>query len=128
MDLPVTALYAGLLAILMIALAIPVGQLRGKTGVSILDGGNPELAVAMRRHQNFTEWVPMALILLGVLELNGVSHLVLHVMGILLVVFRIAHPAGLKAETTQGLGRLIGAGGTTVLIAVMAVWAIITAL
>ena len=61
----VTMLYAGLLGLMAVAVAVPAGRLRGQTGVSIGDGGNAELLLAIRRHGNFAEWVPLALILIG---------------------------------------------------------------
>ncbi len=122
----VTALYAGILGILAIALGAGSGFLRLKTGISVGDGGDAKQLLAVRRHGNFCEWVPIALILLGVLELNGVGQTPLHVMGAALVVARIAHAVGLKADTTQGFGRALGAGGTTLIVLVASIWAIST--
>lgn len=58
----VTALYAGLLGLISIGVAFPAGSLRGRLNVSVGDGGNRDLLLAMRRHANFTEWVPLALL------------------------------------------------------------------
>ena len=124
--LQVTALYAGLLGIMCIVLAFLPGRLRGSSGVSIGDGGNPELLLAMRRHANFIEFVPLILILMGILEINGVSSTAIHVMGAGLVVARICHAVGIKADTMQSLPRGIGAGGSTLIMLVASVWAIIT--
>ena len=41
---PITALYAGLLALIAIALGAVIGPLRVRTGISILHGDNMELA------------------------------------------------------------------------------------
>ena len=123
--IPITALYAGLLALVMIGLAIAIGPLRASTGISILHGDNMELATRIRRHANFTEAVPFALILLGALELNGASHGVLHGLGIALVAARIAHPLGLHHDNVRSPLRGIGAGGTilvTLIAAVMLIW------
>ncbi len=127
MLLSTTALYAGVLGILAIALGAGSGFLRFKTGVSIGDGGDPKQLVAVRRHGNFIEWVPIALILLGVLELNGVGATPLHVMGGALVVGRVAHAVGLDAENMQKPLRGLGAGFTTLVVLVASVWAIATA-
>ena len=53
--LPITALYAALLAIIGIVLQQLVGQHRLRTQVSLYDGGDPQLAAAIRRHGNFAE-------------------------------------------------------------------------
>lgn len=120
-----TLLYAGLLGLMSIAIAFPVGRLRGSTGISMGDGGDPDLQLAIRRHANFTEYVPLALILLGLLEANGLSSPTVHVLGCLLVLFRILHAIGLKADTIQGVPRALGAGGTALLTITMSVWAIV---
>jgi uncharacterized membrane protein YecN with MAPEG domain len=50
----VTALYAGLLGLISMGVAFPAGSLRGKLNISVGDGGNRDLLLAMRRHANFT--------------------------------------------------------------------------
>ena len=119
----ITALYAGLLGLVSIALALGAGKARADTGISIGDGGNLTVIVAMRRHANFVENVPLVLILLGVLELNGVSNAALHGIGGVLFVSRVLHPIGLRAENSTVL-RSIGAIGTTLVTLVAAVWAV----
>lgn len=120
----ITALYAGILGLMSIALAFPAGSLRGKLQVSVGDGGHPELLLAMRRHGNFVEYVPLALILIGLLELNGVTGTAIHALGAGLVVARICHAVGLKADTVNSVPRGIGAGGTALITIVASAWAI----
>jgi uncharacterized protein len=122
---PITALYAGLLALIAIVLSAAVGVARGRTGISILHGEDMDLATRIRRHANFTEGVPLALILLAALELNGASPGVLHGLGIALVVARISHPLGLHHDNMRNPLRTIGAGVTvlvTLVAAVMLIW------
>jgi uncharacterized membrane protein YecN with MAPEG domain len=69
-----------------IAAAFPAGQLRGKTGISVGDGGNIELLLAMRRHANFIEVVPLALIIIALSEMNGAPGWAIHAMGAVLTV------------------------------------------
>jgi len=120
-----TALYAGLLGLMSIVLAFIPGSIRGREQIPVGDGGNKDLLLAMRRHANFTEFVPLALVLLAVLELNGVSKLAIHCLGAGLVVSRICHAVGLKADSIEGVGRAVGAGGTALVTAVASVWAIV---
>jgi uncharacterized membrane protein YecN with MAPEG domain len=120
-----TALYAGILGLMAIGLAFPAGSLRGRKKISIGDGGDPELLLAMRRHGNFAEGVPITLIVIGLIEMGGVSGTVIHILGAGLVVSRISHAAALKADTIQGVGRIIGAGGTTLVLAVASIWSIV---
>lgn len=112
MLVPISAFYAVALGVIAAALIGPIGPLRLKKQVSVLDGGDPELLVAIRRHGNFTEHVPLALILMIIVELNGASAALLHGVGIVLVVSRIAHPLGLKADDLTPKLRLVGAVGT----------------
>ncbi len=120
----ITAFYAGLLGLLSIAIAFQAGRARARTGISIGDGGNLELIVAMRRHANFVEFVPLGLVLIGALELSGAAPLGLHLLGGGLVLFRISHAVGYKADSAQSLPRGIGAGGSTLVILVASLWAI----
>ncbi len=121
----VTLLYAGLLAILSMALSFQAGRMRAQTGISLGDGGNEQMLVAMRRHANFVEYVPMILILLVLLEMNEVGALAIHGLGGALVVFRICHAIGLGPSMQSPL-RGIGAAGTALVLVVSAVWAVIT--
>ncbi len=125
MQVPITALYAGILAIYAIWLSSRAGLMRGKVGISILHGDNMELAEKMRRHQNFVEYVPIALILIGVLEINGSNSIFLHGLGVALVIARVAHAKGLFHDNISHPLRAVGAGGTaliTVIAGIAAIW------
>ena len=121
----VTALYAGLLGLLAVAVAFPAGMLRGKLNISVGDGGNPALLLAMRRHANFAEWVPLALILIALLELNGVSTRAIHSLGAALVIARLLHAIGLKSDTLQSVGRGVGAMATALITVTASVWLLV---
>lgn len=126
MMLQITALYAGILTVFALVLSGMAGGFRGKTGISILHGDphNLELAQRVRVHQNFLEYVPMAIILMGIIEINGGSTSFLHVFGVVLIVSRIAHAVGLKHDNMAHPGRVIGAGGTFLMSLVAAVYAV----
>ena len=125
--LTATALYAGILGLMSIGVAMPAGRLRGQTKISIGDGGNPDLLLAMRRHSNFVENVPLALILIGIMELNGVGLLAIHCLGIALVIARLSHALGLKGDTISGMGRLVGAMGTMLVMLIASIWTLTSA-
>ena len=125
MAVPVTALYTGILALILVALSIRVGMMRVKKGISILHGEDMELAQVIRRHANFTEAVPMALILLGVLELNGASRVMLHSLGTALVIARLAHPVGLVHDNLRSPLRGLGSGVTTLVTLIAGAMAIV---
>ena len=130
MTLSITALYAGILMIFALALSFKAGGFRGSTGISVLFGDpvNMELAQRVRVHQNFLEYIPMAIILMGVIEINGGNATFLHVFGVVLIISRIAHAIGLKHDNMGHPGRVIGAGGTAIMsmaAAVYALWMVI---
>lgn len=110
MPILTTSLYAGLLAIVCMVLAGMVGTLRGKKQtISLGDGGDPDLLAAMRRHANFVEYVPLAIVLIALVELNGGSKTLIHGLGAVLLAARIIHPFGIDAADMRKMPRLIGA-------------------
>ena len=121
----ITMLYAGFLGVLSIGLSAIAGSMRGRLKVSVGDGGNDQLTLAMRRHANFVEYVPMALILIALLEMRGISPTAIHVMGAGLLAARVLHAVGLKADTMAGVGRLIGAAGTALITVVASIWCVV---
>ena len=126
MSLPITALYAGIMMIFALVLSFYGGSFRGKSGISVLFGepANMELAERIRIHQNFLEYVPMAIILMGVIEINGGNTTFLHVFGVVLIIARIAHAIGLKHDNMGHPGRVIGAGGTALISIAAALYAL----
>jgi uncharacterized membrane protein YecN with MAPEG domain len=113
----ITAFYAAIFALFALYLSARAGLYRSKAGVSILFGEPVDqvLAERVRVHQNFLEYVPMAIIMMGLLEASGGSAVYLHAMGVLLLAFRIAHRIGLKHDNIAHPGRAIGAAGTALL-------------
>ena len=120
----VTALYAGILGLIGIGIGIVAGRTRGKAHISIGDGGNLEMMTAMRRQANFIENVPVALILIGLLEMNGVGSAAIHGLGAGLVVSRLSHAFGFRADGRFAPLRAIGAGGSTLILVIASIWAI----
>src|SRR5271168_5284126 len=79
----------------------------------------------MRRHANFAEWVPLVLILIALLELNGVRPVSIHALGAALVVARLAHAVGIRGDTMKNPWRFIGATTTALVTVISSVWLII---
>ncbi len=93
-----TSLYAAVLAVLLLHLSMNVIKARRTGKVSVGDGGDEHLLRTMRTQANFTEYTPIALILIGALELNGFSIWAVHGLGIMFVVGRILHAIGLGTD------------------------------
>ena len=107
-----------------VVLSILVGRYRTPSAdrrVSIGDGGRPEVLVAMRRHANFVEYVPIALILIALVELGGAQAGFVAGLGGLLVAARVTHAASIL-RGPQGIGRGIGAMSTILVMFLAAGW------
>ncbi len=117
-DLPITALYAGILGLILVWLSIRVVQARAKHEVSLGDGGSEPTLVAQRGQGNFTEYVPLAVILIGLTEMHGSPDWLIHALGITLVAARLLHPFGLTSEFGLRPARFVGATATWLVIAV----------
>lgn len=94
----ITSIYASLLALLIVRLSVAVIKLRRKNRVSVGDGGNEALQLAIRAHANAVEYIPIALMLLLTLELNGAPKILIHILGVTLLIGRILHAMGLPAK------------------------------
>ncbi|MFT6732461.1 MAG: putative membrane protein YecN with MAPEG domain [Polaribacter sp.] len=84
--LTITALYAGFLGLIFIALSFKIVGIRKSESIGIGDGGNEKLQLACRVQANFAEYVPIALILLAIFELNSWASLHVHIIGVSLVI------------------------------------------
>jgi uncharacterized membrane protein YecN with MAPEG domain len=116
----VTPLYAGLLALWFLVLSWRVIK-RRQSGIYLGDGGDPALLRVIRGHANFAEYVPLALLMMGMLEVTRFSIYVLHALGIVLVVARLLHGYALSFTPHSSFGRFWGASLTFVVLAVEAV-------
>lgn len=121
LPLPVTLVTASVLALMGLILAFRVSRSRMKHRISLGDKGNEELMVRMRIHGNFTEFVPLVLILLGLLEASGANRTGLIVAGAALVVTRLLHAYGLP-RPAPNVFRFSGASGSYLLMAALSLW------
>ncbi len=90
-SIEVTSIYAAVLGLMFIAITLRIALLRMSKKQSLGDGGDEQFAKLIRGHGNFAETVPIALILILLLELQGSSHIMLHALGAALVIGRISH-------------------------------------
>lgn len=104
----VSSLYASLNGLIYVALSINVIRKRWKFKQSLGDGGESILRKAIRVHGNFSEYVPLALVLLGFLELNQVQTIWLHIIGSSLTIGRILHAFGLSFFRGSSFPRFAG--------------------
>ena len=102
------ALWTGLHLILLLVLSVLVTRQRRKHHIEIGDGGVPALNQAIRAFGNAAEYVPAALIGLGVLALAGAMPLLIHPIGFLLFAGRVMHAVGLSRSTGVSWLRTVG--------------------
>lgn len=104
----ITGLYVGTLAIMMALLVVNVVRKRFKNRVGLGDGGVDELQQAIRIHGNFTEMVPMILIIMVLFEILKFSPFLIHVFGIVLILSRVLHYMGVSKTPYSSKGRVAG--------------------
>lgn len=107
--LPVTLSAAGAAALINTWLGIRIGRVRTTEKISIGDGGNEKLMARMRAQLNFAEYVPIVLILIGLIELAAGTRGWLWLIAITFIVGRIFHVFGMGGWMP---GRLIGIATT----------------
>lgn len=120
----ITLLYAAICTLLVLLLAVRVIAVRFRKRIGIGDGGDPDLQRRIRVHANAIEYLPLALLLLGGMELNGYPNSVIHGFGITLVISRLLHAWGLSRSTGASPGRFAGVLLTLVLMVAMSLFAI----
>ncbi|NML07376.1 MAPEG family protein [Sphingomonas sp. G-3-2-10] len=107
--LPVTLSAAGAAALINTWLGIRIGRVRTTEKISIGDGGNEKLMARMRAQLNFAEYVPIVLILIGLIELAAGTRGWLWVIAIAFIAGRICHAFGMDGWMP---GRMIGIATT----------------
>ena len=119
--MPITALYAALLAPLFILLSIRVIGRRRAARVALGPGEDKALLRAMRVHANFAEYTPFALLLLALAESLALPALLLHAAGLALVLGRAIHAYGVSQDPERIAVRVTGMAITFTVIASLAV-------
>jgi len=104
----IVALYVALNLVLLATLTLRVGLVRIKKKINLGDGGDNRMQQRIRAHGNYTESAPFALIGLFVLASLSAMPIMLHIFGIMYLVGRILHAAGMDVKNAAGKGRVYG--------------------
>lgn len=118
--MPITALYASLLVPLFLVLSVRVIGWRRSARVGIGDGGDAVLLRRMRVHANFAEYVPLALIMLGLAESLQSPGWLLHACGAALLAGRLSHAYGVSQHPETLAFRVAGMATTITVLGVLA--------
>lgn len=121
----VMPLYAGLLGLLFIVFTLRVGLYRMNSKVSLGDGGDKELLKRIRGQGNFTESVPIALLLLIMMEACGAADVWLHCLGAALVLARLSHYLQITGVIKSLLFRMGGMITSLATVFVSSVWLLV---
>lgn len=119
---PITTLYAALLALLLLALAGLVVRGRIRHHVDLGIGAEGQIEKQVRAHANLAEYAPVFLVLLLVAELGAAPSWLLHAAGATFVVARVLHAVGLSRTRTASFGRYWGTVFTWLVILLLAVY------
>ena len=117
----ITLLFASLHALLMLVLLARISRHRHGQRIGLGDGGDAVLNRKIRVHGNFVEHAPIALLLLGLLELCGLQAVWLWTFGSALLLGRIMHAIGLSGSGGYSIGRFWGTALTWLVLLAMAI-------
>jgi len=120
MHLNITPYYAAVLALLFIILSVRTIKSRREHKVAIGDGGEKSILRASRVHANFSEYVPLTLLLIAMLEIQSYSDWIIHGLCIALLAARIAHAYGVSQSNENFKFRIFGTATTINIIAICA--------
>lgn len=116
-SLSVTMITAGLLGLIVLFLSGYVVAGRVKFKINSGDGGNDEMRQRVRAQANFIEYVPLALILLILVESASIGPAWLAgALGATLLVARLWHAQGLLSKSGTSVGRFMGTNLTWLVI------------
>ena len=101
-------MYAALLGFLFAYLSFRAIHLRRRLKISIGSNENDEMLRGMRVHSNFSEYVPITLILIYFVEVQGGHPLLIHAMGATLLTGRLVHAYGVSQTNEQFVFRVSG--------------------
>ncbi len=112
----ITPFYAALYTFFYIYMAKKVidNRWKFKKGLGVTEGA---LEQTVRAHGNFSEYVPLALILIGFLEIQNWRIEVIHGLCLTLLAARVAHFIGLGLSNGPSKGRFYGTAGTFLVLA-----------
>jgi len=115
----VTPLYTGLLVLWFVVLSARVVNLR-RRGIIFGDNGDVAVTRVVRAQANFAEYVPLALLMMGFLEVSRFSIYILHALGLTLLIARLIHGLALSYGWRMRFGRTAGAALTFIVLLIEA--------
>jgi uncharacterized membrane protein YecN with MAPEG domain len=101
-------LYAALLGLLFFYLSLRTIRLRRRLKIGIGSSDNHEMLRGMRVHSNFAEYVPLTLLLIYLVEIQGAASGFVHALGLCLLLGRVLHAYGVSQVREKFVYRVSG--------------------
>lgn len=128
--LTVTPIYAGLVALVYLALSVNVIRTRRALGIGFGTGEQKLLERRIRAHGNCAEYAPFGIVLLALAEAAGLAALAVHLLGIALLAGRLLHGWALSSLAPRPPARVGGMiltlsmlGAAAILCLTVSLWA-----
>jgi len=115
----VTAGYLAVLALVYAVLALNVVRLRRSKRAVFGDAGNAELRSAIRAHAHFSEYVPIIVLMIAILEMSGLPASRVHLLMAVLLLSRLLHPFGMYVKPRTLAFNICRVGGVTLTLIVL---------
>lgn len=124
----ITAIAAGILIVLLMALGFYTSMGRLKHGQSLGYGSSDDLEKRMRSHGNLAEHAAIVLLCLALVEMSGADRRIVAALAAWLVAARLAHPIGLAGKPGPNPLRFFGGASTYVIGSIAGVWLVFIAM
>ena len=110
--LPITLVLAGAAAIFLVLISFPIANRRRATKLSAGDGGDERFNRLIRAQANFAEYTPLAIIVIGLIEMNGFAPMFVCGLAATLAVGRLLHLIGMVGPVlvARALGMILTFG------------------
>jgi uncharacterized protein len=106
--LPITSLFCAVLTFIFMRLSFHVVSLRKRTQLWLRPDGSEELERAIRAQTSFITYVPIGVVMVACLELNGAPWYLLAFMAMFLVIGRILYIEGVNNPQSNAKKRNLG--------------------
>ena len=127
-SLPITTLLTCCLLAWLLVLSWRVIKVRQSGVASLGDGGDEKLQRRIRAQANLTEYAPLFVVLIAILELQNANPIVLMVIAFVFLAGRLVHGYALSFTSGNTAGRVGGMGLTIAGSAFAVIYGIITIL